>query len=519
MTRSMPEKSKVEHPPEPPTHLGRVLLQGASWQLLAQLAPLIVNLALTPFVISHLGLVAYGLFLVTSTLTQFLAQFDGGISRSASRYFAVFAGQGDKVATTRLVVTLMCCVAVFTTFVMGLAFIFADQLVAFFHAPPDLAEDTVFLLRVLTVIVGLALARSLFFSVLNAYQKYALTCGTMLLGYVIYAVGMWSTLTHGMGLRGVAYVFIVQQVFATVTLVPAAMPMLSADGLGFVSRRELAEFFSFAWKVQVSGLLNLVGLEAVTLIVARVAPADVPVFGPGSTFAQQLRVIPLNAISPIQSVTGRAIGRDGADATVPMFSRVQRIWVVLICGWVAVGAPAAYFGVNVWLPLPGHTAGLVTATLLLAHLFKLLPELQNQWAMLMHCPEFEMRAGLITTVLVLSGSLLLAPHYGAMGVAWATVVAQFAAFCYRMSVNRKLPVQVPSPLCSIPWVASVVSAVGSFLAVGAMSWLIGQHYLPRGGLGIVLCGLAAAPVLLIYLSVTVGLRQALSVIRVKGGRG
>ncbi|GAB76701.1 Membrane protein involved in the export of O-antigen and teichoic acid [Austwickia chelonae] len=494
----------------------RALVHGASWQLLAQLAPLVVNLALTPYVITKLGVVAYGLFLIASTLTQFLSQFDGGIGRSATRYFALYAGQGDRRAATRLLTSLLVCVITLTSVTLGTVFVLAPIVVDFFHAPPDLEQDTIFLVRVLTITVGVALARNLFSGVLNAHHRFRLTASTILLGYVVYAVGMLVVLENGYGLWGVAWIFVVQQILATVTLVPSALPLLSADGIGFVTRAELREFFAFAWKVQLAGLLNMTGLQGATLIVGRMAPHDVPVFGPGSTFAYQLRMVPLNAIAPLQSMLGQSIGRRGAPDTVEIFARAQRIWVIVIGGWVAVGAPAAYFGVNVWLPLPGEEAGLVASLMLLAHLFALLPEPLGLWCMLLERPEFEMRAGAITVTLMLTLSVLLVPLVGAVGVALATIVAQMSSFSYRLRMVSRLPVPVPGPLRSVPWTRMVLAALLSFLCVWGMATLIRQGFLPGRGIGLVLCGAAAAPAMAVYVGTTLGLRRAWQLIRRRG---
>lgn len=497
----------------PPAGRARTLLRGTSWQLAAQLAPLVVNLALTPFVILKLGAVAYGLFLITSTLTQFIAQFDGGIGRSATRYFALYAGQDDRVATTRLLCSLLVCIVAITSVTLSLAFAAAAPLVDFFHAPPELYDDTTLLLRVMIVLLGVSLSRGLFASVLNAHQRFGVSAATLLLGYAVYAIGIVWTLNLGMGLRGLAYVFVAQQVVGTLLIIPSSLRHLSRAGVGFISRAELRAFWAMSLRVQASGLLGMVGWQGSMLIVGRLAPAQVSTFGPGSTFAQQLQQIPLNAMGPIQAMLGRAVGADGAEQTRPLMERLQRIWVLTMCGWVGVGAPAAYFGVNVWLPLPGVGAGIVAATMLASYLLALISSVLTTWAMLLHRPEYDMWASLITVTLMLGLSGLLVPSLGAYGVALAAVVGQGASLTYRLAMIPRLPVPVRSPLREVPWVATLVCAALSFASVGGMSALIDHHVLPRGGVGLLLCGLAAAPVLVLYLSVTVGLRRAVALLR------
>lgn len=495
---------------------GLVVLRGAGWQAAAQLAPLVVNLALTPFVITRLGKVAYGLFLVASTLTQFLSQFDGGIRRSSQRYFSLYAGARDRASSTRMLLTLLLCVALVTSVTLGLAFVFSPAIVDFFHAPEDLTRDTVLLLRVMVVIVGVALARNLFAAILNAHERFALNAIVLLIGYVIYAVGLVFTLNGGMGLRGVAYTLIAQQLFATVTVIPSTFRHLDRGGFGLMPRAELRTFLAFAWKVQFTGLLSLVGLQGSTLIVGRMVPAQVPDFGPGATFALQLRMMPVNAIVPMQSVLGRALGSEDAASASRLFERLQTVWVTAVCGFVAAGAPAAYYGVNTWLPLEGNLAGTVAALLLVSHLFPLLLQLLFTWALLLKRPEIELRSGVITVVLTLGLSVVFVPWAGSLGVVLATITGQVAGFGYTISRVPTLPAAVPSPLSAVPWLATAATAALSAICVTGVHILIVDHVLPRGALGLVLCGLAAAPALAVYVAMTIGWTKAIALVKARG---
>ncbi len=466
-----------------------------------------MNLALTPYVIRTLGTVAFGLYLVTSTLGVFLGQFDGGVNRSAQRYFVLYAGTRDRESTTRLLTTLLVIITVTTCALFGLVFVAAPAIVSFFHTPPELRGDVLFLFRVLIIGVGVALGRNLFASILSGYQRFALTSITWILSYAINAVGMVFVLSRGMGLRGIAYAFIVQQLFATVTIIPSAMPYLCRAGVGLLPRAMLAEFFGFAWKVQISGLVNLVGQQGTILVVGRLAPLQVPYFGPGVTFAQQLRQLPVSSMRPVQSLVGRSLSGESVEAAVRQASEIQRAWVIFVSGWVAVGAPAAYFGINLWLPLDSRLPGVVAAAMLAAHLFALLPQVALVWAMLWRRPEYEMRAGVISLTVTLGLAIPTATAFGAVAVAASAVIGQGAAFAYLTVVTRRLPEPLPPVWTIIPWLPTALAAVGSAVTVGATARVLDLAGGPHGALGLLCCALAAGPVLCGYLVATFGLRR------------
>lgn len=499
--------------PAPDPSSRGVLLKGTSWQVLAQIAPLLVNLVLTPFVISRLGAVAYGYFVLTSMLTQFLGQFDGGIGRSAQRYFMLYAGQDDRVAATRLLVTMLGVVTAVAAVTLGTTAVIAPAIMDFFHAPPELFDDAVLLLRVLSVIVAVALVRNLFAAVLYSHHRYAITSGTLLLGYVVYAVGTVAVLEAGLGLAGLAYVFIAQQVVGTLTIVPAACRYLTSAGVGYLGNPLLREFLAFSWKVQISGLLNVLSFQGVTLIVGRMVPGQLAPFAPGATFAQQLRMVPNNALTPIQSMLGRAVGAKGPQGARGDFIELQRMWVQLVCGWVAVGAPAAYFGVNNWLPLGGTLPGLVAATLLVSHLFALLQQVLLQWAMLLGRPEFEIWAQTVNVGLALILSPILIGPFQAYGVVIAVLIGQLVSFGYLQWARRRLPVRVPTLLLDIPLLRMLIAAALSGACVYGMDTLLAGGFLRQGALGLLACAVAAVPAGVFYVGTTVGFSRARALMR------
>lgn len=485
-----------------PMHSGgsraKVILSGSGWQLLAQVAPLVVNLALTPYVIGALGAVAYGLWLVASALTSFFGQFDGGIQRSAHRYFALYAGRNDRMAATRLLVSLLLCIGVIAGCTLVPAFVASPWVADFFHAPPALHDDMVVLLRVLVVLVALGLARNLFAGVLFAHQRFVVTATTTLIGYAVYATVMVLTLSRGWGLRGAALAFVLQAVVATVLIVPSALRYLTRSGIGLISRAQLREFVGFAWRVQVSGLLTMLSFQGVMLLVGRLRPQDMPGFGPGATFAQQLRIMPTLTMRPIQSLLGQAVGARGAAGAVGDFADIQRVWVRTLCGWGVIGAPAAYYGVNLWLPLETDLPGQVAAAMLIAHVIALLPQALVQWLMLVGRPGYEMWSSFVNVVIILGLSAWLVPQLGVLAVPLAAIVANLLSLVVVTTLARRLPVRVPSPVRGVPWLWVVLGGVTASLLTTLMQRFILAQGIPQGPISLLLSALAAAPVAIGY---------------------
>jgi O-antigen/teichoic acid export membrane protein len=64
-------------------------------------AQAIVTLWMTPFLISQLGIAAYGMIPLATTVTSYMAIFITAVNSAVSRFLAIDLGQGDKVAANK----------------------------------------------------------------------------------------------------------------------------------------------------------------------------------------------------------------------------------------------------------------------------------------------------------------------------------------------------------------------------------------------------------------------------------
>nr|WP_269779412.1 oligosaccharide flippase family protein [Propioniciclava soli] len=508
-----PRDTRAAEAPDPgPTPAARpssrrTLIAGTLWQALPQMAPLVFNLALTPYVIHGVSEGIYGIYLLVMALQFMLASLDGGIGPSANRHFGIHAGRGDAAATTRLLTTLQ--VVVLTVFVpiTLLVFWFTPQIVRFFPATDPDPEGATLLLRVMMVIVAVAQVRGLFTQVLHTRNRFAVQSVADLAGYVAYAIGMVVTVETGAGLAGIAWAFIAQQALTTLIVIPGALPLLDARGIGFIPRRELVDFFRYAWKIQVSGIVTSFSAQGDAFFVGRFAPADMTPFGVGQNFATTLRNIPQNAMSPIRTMMGNGIGSLGEVAAAEQAARLQRIWVQAVTGWIVVGAPAALFGVTAWLHLGTPLPGWVAATVLVAHGALLLVMVQRLWANVAGESAATMRVDVENLVVKIALTLALITLWGAMGAVLATLVANVFAAVRLVALLRRLPHPVEGPWRHVPWGLAVLCAALS----GACSWAIATFvvgtWVPFGPLALFTVGLGAAPAMALYYLRTFGWHQ------------
>lgn len=473
----------------------KTLIRGTSWSTASQVLPLVINLAMTPWVIHGLGAGRYSVFLLITTIVALLGNLDGGIGQSALRFFTIYAGRDDRISTTRLLFSVSALVLGGGLLVSVVVLPFTPQILSFFRLADDLRGEATVLLFVLVPVTAFLLLRNLYSSVVYARQRFGTMSVAVLAGYLAYTVGLVLTVVQGWGLYGIAGALVAQAVVLGAISVPVGISYLDKAGMTLMSRAEFGEFFRYAWRVQVSGLISFVGQQKDQLVAGRVLSAqESGPFGQGTSFATQLAWMPQNAVGPIQAMIGQRVGANGADASVSAVESVQRAWVKGVTGWCAVGAPAAYFGVRAWLPDSFALAGTVAAILLLGSMFWLASRVLLLWGLTLGHSELEMRGQIVSLVANIALSVAFGFAFGMIGIVVATALSKLVAMIYvSWAARRLLPTQIRWFALDVPWLAAAVG----FAACAVVEYFAAPFF-PRGALGLVCAGFVATVPFALY---------------------
>lgn len=480
----------------PPRRRG--IARASSWGILAQVTPLVVNIALTPYVLAGFEDKRYGLFLLVAGLTFFLSSSDGGITLTAQRYFSIFAGRGDKHETTRLLCTATALTATLAAVLAGAMWALAPRLVGVLHGVPvELRDEAVFMLRGGAIIYAIVVLRGIPIGILQAYNRFALTSVTNALTYIIYVVGLVLTIENGWGLRGAIITMIVQQSVSTLVLLPSTVQYLTRSGVRLYSWRETIDFLRFSVKMQMLGWSNLFMAEVDALVIAAVLPVEnVTYYGNGSGFVVQVRNVPANAIAPIQTALSHSFAQDGTAAFYREFERLQKLWVVGVAGWCAAAIGASYFGVTAWLGNAKndyHTSGIVAAILMVGAFCFLGQRVLATALNVVGEPGHQARMSGVLVAVNVSLTVALV-WFGIFGIVAATVAAQIAGVIYLdRTVRRRHAVPMRSFLRDVPILACLATIACVFVTE-----LLIRPFVPRGPIGLLMCAAAAVPGVLLY---------------------
>lgn len=487
-----------------------VVLRGSSWNTIGTLAQPAIAILLTPFVIDSVGLERYGLFAVTIALTSFLSAVDGGLGKSAQRYLALYAGQDDQAAGARLLLTLTAVLSGLGALLCLTMYLLAPTIVGLLSATGSLRSDGIFLVRVAGLIVALGFLRGLFYAVLASQQRFALMSMVTVLLNVVYAAAAVVVLQAGFGLKGLIVCLAGQSALAVLLIVIAACRRFAGAGIGLMSWRDFRAFAAFASRVQVVSVITLINLQADALMMGLFLPLrTVGLASAGTTFANQLRTVPIGALGPMITALSRAVGVKGEAAAHDEYERLQRTWVLVCTGWSVVALGVVYFGVTSWLGPGYELAGTVAAIAVAGNMVSLWGGVATAWVAIIGRPGLEVHYALVTLVVNLTLTLALIKPFGAIGVISATAAGQIVGNVYLVQVvSRRLELPVRSFLLDVP-VRAAVAGLAATLALEVAFY----RFMPQGPLGLVLCGVVGAPGLVVYVLAVFGPRRTFTTIQ------
>lgn len=407
--------------------------------LAGQVALAFLSFAVTPYLVRGLGLEAYGLYVLLQSVASYLQLCAIGAGGATTKYVAelgaVDDGRGlrrtlERSAVIHVVGPLLGAIAL-AVFARTIA-------VRVFHVPPELLDAAVFVLRcaagaavfVSLSQLGSSIAGGLHRFDWNSVMTVALNAGIL--------IGAVAVVHRGLGVRGVAGWYagwntLIALVWVfTVALVLRARPDEGTDG---VSYKRLTGYSVSLWG---GALAWVVTFQFDRLFLAHDASLTaVSLYAVPSGLLQRLQLIPM-AISGVLMPMLSEIQTESTETLRRAYLKGIRLTLFCVLGpLVGLFALMPQF-LSLWLG--GHfgdSSVWPARILVIAQVFLALNFVPNALAGGCGRPWYLSAVAWAQAWLSLLGWWLLVPHYGLIGVAAASLIAQLLpAIVYLAVVNR-----------------------------------------------------------------------------------
>jgi O-antigen/teichoic acid export membrane protein len=176
------------------------LARNVSATYVAVIVDAVLGLMMLPFNVSHLGISAYGLWVLTASVTAHFAILDLGYGGALVRFIAHYRAHRNAQALNEIASTLFFVFALVGCLAYVVGATVAFHLSTVFNVTPEQAETGKWVLLVISVHVALNFPFSIFGGVVNGFQRQHINGAVSIASSVLIAIVNVIVLTAGYGL-------------------------------------------------------------------------------------------------------------------------------------------------------------------------------------------------------------------------------------------------------------------------------------------------------------------------------
>lgn len=184
----------------PPAEETLTVARNVSTRYLAIAVEAALGLVILPFNIAHLGTAAYGLWMLTASVTAYFSVLDLGYSGALVKFVAQYRAKRDLRALNEILSTTFHLFAAFGALTYVVALVLSIYLGRLFHLTPDQVHVGRWVLLIISVNVAGGTAFSVFGGVINGFQRYDLNNVVGTVSSVVTAIVNVIVLALGYGL-------------------------------------------------------------------------------------------------------------------------------------------------------------------------------------------------------------------------------------------------------------------------------------------------------------------------------
>ena len=178
----------------------QTVTRNLSTRYLAIIAEMVIGLLVLPFNVAHLGTSAYGLWMLTTSITAYFSVLDLGYSGALVKFVAQYRAKHDIRGLNEILSTTFYLFTIFGVITYVAAMIIAALLDRILHIPPDQLHIARVVLLVTSVNVAVGTAFTVFGAVINGFQRYDINNITGTISGILAAVVNVAVLWMGYGL-------------------------------------------------------------------------------------------------------------------------------------------------------------------------------------------------------------------------------------------------------------------------------------------------------------------------------
>jgi len=442
------------------------LFSNTLFSAMVRLSAYVYSLALAPLLLGRLGLAAFGVWAVTGALAHYAGLLDLGLSRSLSRFVALYDAQRDRRAIAECVGLGLCVGGTVGALALGVAALSAPL------ATDVLGVLTVGDMRIVLLSAATILACTLVGSAFSAVpaglrrnkRLAAVGVSANTLNFVASVVCLALTTD----LVTYAIVNAAVSVTGMLAVVWVFTREWSAPWIARPTGARFREVTAFSLKGQVSWLAQLVNQQTDKIIIAVIlGPRAAGAFEIANRIVLAVQSIGTMTLTAMIPAATAALVEEGRGALRGFYRHYTQRSVALAFPIFGVACVSAPYLLVAWLGSSPGEAELIVVALSCAFAVNIVTGVGMTLTMSDGRPGLVAKTAVFTAVLNVVATVALAPLFGLWGILAGTMLAEVLGSLVQVAVFHRT-YKVPARDLAVAALPPALLAVG--LALPFVAW-------------------------------------------------
>lgn len=294
----------------------RILMTGIVVNWMAFAVAVIVSFLLSPFVVHHLGNVAYGVWVLANSSIAYMALLDLGMRGAVTHFVAKHQARGEHLESSRAVSVALAFRTLISAAVIVASLILAVFASKIFRIPSNMWTAAQWAIVISGFNLAFSLVVGVFGGVLTALQRFELASGLAIAQTLIGAAGTVWVLERGYGIVPLAMMQLTVALvlgIATIIICRRVYPDLRL-GLRFLDRTILPGLWRYSFYLFVIGVTGQVIYYTDNLVVGIFLSAEaVTLYAIGGRFIEYLGQLGASLAQTFMPLASNLAAQDRQD--------------------------------------------------------------------------------------------------------------------------------------------------------------------------------------------------------------
>ena len=459
------------------------VIKNTSYFLLAQITTFVFPLLLTPYIISKIGQVQFGIYAIVLGFTGTIGLFDLSLSNSFIKFISEYYNKKLYEKLNGIINTGLIFYILFSLVFCTLGVIFSKPLLSLLNIPDSLFNLSVYAFRISLLIFFISTSFGIFGSVLISLQKMYITSIFGVFTGLLNFATVILLLSLGFGLEGILYSqlgAVTINVIIGFIFAKKHLPEMKISPSNF-SIDALKKMTGFGIQMQVSKLASFASEKYDEFLLGFFSVMNnVAFFNISSRVVRFGRFVPFQLVPQVAPVAAELNAKEAKTKLKQLFSDTTKyLTLISVPGFVYIFVFADVI-ITSWMGPGYEISAYLLRILALGQLLNMvLSAPGNSITPNIGIPKYQMNEGLISLLINLVLSYFLIKYYGIIGAAIGNSIAMSIASIYVYTVSSKYFKENRLAFLKNLYLKPIVSAI-TVSAILYILFIILQNYFPAG---------------------------------------